>query len=106
MQSSDPSVTIGTKFSHFQESSSECDSLQTWASAQAASSSQQIQPAAVSLRPGRVPASPRAWKEQEGCERGDTQGREGGKLWGASAGRARWREGLGRPGRVRESLAW
>lgn len=35
VQSSDPSVTIGTKFSHFQESSSECDSLQTWASVSA-----------------------------------------------------------------------
>lgn len=31
VRSSDPNVTIGTKFSHFQESSSECDNLQTWA---------------------------------------------------------------------------
>lgn len=31
VQSSDPNVTIRTKLSHFQESSSECDNLQTWA---------------------------------------------------------------------------
>lgn len=81
MQSSDPSVTIGTKFSHFQESSSECDSLQTWASVQPAPSSHrisQIHPAAVS------PALQQRASEPEGmggagagCQRG-TQREEKG----------------------------
>lgn len=80
MQSSDPSVTIGTKFSHLQESSSECDSLQTWASVQPASSSQHIcrstQQPWCPLHSSSMPGSPRGWQEQGG--KGGTQGEEKG----------------------------
>lgn len=57
VQSSDPSVTIGTKFSHFQESSSECDSLQTWASV---SASFLITPCSADPPSSRVPSTPAA----------------------------------------------
>lgn len=82
MQSSDPSVTIGTKFSHFQESSSECDSLQTWASVQPASSSQrisQIRPAAVSPPLQQHASEPGGMRGAGRVGKGAHRGRRRGK---------------------------
>lgn len=112
MQSSDPSVTIGTKFSHFQESSSECDSLQTWASVQPASSSHrisQIHPAATLSPPLQQHAS-----EPEGMEgagrvgKGAHRGERRGKALGCQCGAGKVERGTGEAGKRsgNESLTW
>lgn len=102
VQSSDPSVTIGTKFSHFQESSSECDSLQTWASLSASFLSHrilQIHLAAVSPPLQQHVIELEVVEEAgAGWERGHTDRREGLMLWRASGEQPRWREGLERLG--------
>lgn len=103
MQSSDPSVTIGTKFSHFQESSSECDSLQTWASVQPASPSQrisQIHPAAVSPALQQRASEPQGMRGAGRVAKGAHRARRRGKALGCQCGAGKVeREGLGRLGR-------